>query len=296
MFHARHTVKGILLAGGNGTRLHPMTKVVSKHLLPVYDKPMVHYPLSTLMLMGIREILVISTPRDLPLYRALLGTGDDLGLRISYAEQPQPGGLAQAFIIGADFIGTDDVTLILGDNIFYGQGLPSVLQTVATANDGATIFGYWVRDPGRYGVAEFDSQGQLVGVEEKPTQPKSNYAIVGLYIYDAQVVQLARALKPSSRGELEITDLNREYLRRGKLNLVKIGRGAAWLDTGTPQSLNEASNFIATIENRQGLKIACLEEVAWRMGFIDDAKLAQLAKDSALETRGYLEGLATTEH
>ncbi|MHB8585812.1 MAG: glucose-1-phosphate thymidylyltransferase RfbA [Thermoplasmatota archaeon] len=286
--------RGIMLAGGHGTRLYPITKVLSKQLLPVYDKPMVHYPLSTLMLAGIREILVISTPTDLPLYRKLLGDGSDLGLRLEYAEQANPGGLAQAFHIGRSFVGNGRVVLILGDNIFFGHGLAPLLQQAIKDNDGATIFGYWVKDPERYGVAAFDADGQVVDVIEKPKQAPSNYAITGLYIYDNQVLDIAANLKPSARGELEITDVNRTYLRGGRMRLVKLGRGVAWLDTGTPASLLEAANFIATIENRQGLKIACLEEVAYRMGFIDQTKLRALAmRYSDPSTRLYLENVAT---
>jgi len=281
-------MKGILLAGGAGTRLHPSTRVVSKQLLPIYDKPMVHYPLATLMLAGVRDILVISTPRDLPLYRELLGDGRDLGLRISYAEQPKPGGLAQAFLIGREFVGTDSVTLVLGDNVFYGHGMSSLLQAAVHNNDGATVFGYYVKDPERYGVAEFDAAGHVVGLEEKPKHPRSNWAITGLYIYDNQVLDIAASLKPSARGELEITDVNSEYLRRGRLKLTQLGRGIAWLDTGTHRSLIEAAQFVATVESRQGLKIACLEEVAWRMRFITRAQLEALAKRAAPEMRDYL--------
>ncbi len=285
---AKSAMKGIILAGGTGTRLWPVTRVVSKQLLPVYDKPMVFYPLSTLMLAGIRDILVISTPHDLPLYQQLLGDGKDLGLRLSYMEQPNPGGLAQAFILGRKFIGKDSVTLILGDNIFYGHGMADMLQSKVRDNRGATIFGYYVRDPERYGVAEFDAKGNVVGLVEKPRQAKSNYAVTGLYIFDNAVVDVAAKLKPSARGELEITDVNKDYLRRGKLDLVRLGRGTAWLDTGTHASLLEAASYIATVENRQGLKIACLEEVAWRMGFIDDAQVARLAANYKDEYRDYI--------
>jgi glucose-1-phosphate thymidylyltransferase len=281
-------MKGIILAGGSGTRLHPSTKVVSKQLLPVYDKPMVHYPLATLMLAGIREILVISTPRDLPLYRELLGDGRDLGLKLSYAEQPKPGGLAQAFLIGRDFIGGDSVTLVLGDNVFYGHGMSSMLQAATHTNDGATVFGYFVRDPERYGVAEFDASGKVVGLEEKPKQPKSSWAVTGLYIYDNQVLDIAAGLKPSARGELEITDVNKAYLARGQLKLNRLGRGIAWLDTGTHRSLLDASQFIATIESRQGLKVACLEEVAWRMRFITRTQLEALAQRLSPDFKDYL--------
>ena len=287
-------MKGIILAGGSGTRLHPVRRVISKQLLPVYDKPMIYYPLSTLMLAGIRDILLISTPQDLPLYRRLLGTGEELGIRIAYAEQPHPGGLAQAFIIGREFVGSDPVALILGDNIFYGQGLSSLLQTSARENAGATIFGYYVKDPQRYGVAEFDRDGRVVDIEEKPKQPKSNYAVTGIYFYDNRVLDIAANLKPSARGELEITDVNREYLARGNLRLIKLGRGTAWLDTGTHDSLLEAGNFIATVEHRQGLKVACLEEVAFRMGYIDEAHLQRLAASASNpENRAYLLNLLT---
>ncbi|HLE96280.1 MAG TPA: glucose-1-phosphate thymidylyltransferase RfbA [Candidatus Thermoplasmatota archaeon] len=282
-------MKGILLAGGAGTRLHPVTRVVSKQLLPVYDKPMVFYPLSTLMLAGIRDVLVISTPHDLPAYRKLLGDGAELGLRLSYAEQPRPGGLAQAFVIGREFVGRDRVALVLGDNIFFSHGLAAMLQEAAGAGEGATVFGYRVKDPERYGVAEFDEDGRVVGIEEKPKAPRSNWAITGLYFYDNHVLDIAADLKPSARGELEITDVNREYLARGKLRLVKLSRGAAWLDTGTHRSLLEAANFIQTIENRQGLKVACLEEVAYRMGFVDKAQLERLAEAQPTpEQRDYL--------
>lgn len=281
-------MKGIILAGGSGTRLYPVTRVLSKQLLPVYDKPMVFYPLSTLMLAGIREILVISTPQDLPQYKALLGDGSALGLKISYAEQPHPGGLAQAFLIGREFVGRDSVALVLGDNVFYGQGMSGMLQAAARANHGATVFGYYVRDPERYGVAEFDAQGNVVGLEEKPKAPRSNWAITGLYFYDNEVLEIATSLKPSTRGELEITDVNTEYLRRGKLKVVKFGRGFAWLDTGTHQSLLEASSFIATIEHRQGLKVGCLEEVAFRMGYVDAKQVEALAEGYKGEYRDYL--------
>ena len=281
-------MKGIILAGGSGTRLHPSTKVVSKQLLPVYDKPMVHYPLATLMLAGIRDILVISTPRDLPLYRELLGDGAQLGIKLSYAEQPKPGGLAQAFIIGRQFVGKDSVCLVLGDNVFYGHGMSSMLQAATHTNEGATVFGYFVKDPERYGVAEFDASGTVVGLEEKPKQPRSNWAVTGLYIYDNQVLDIAASLKPSPRGELEITDVNKEYLARGRLKLVKLGRGNAWLDTGTHRSLLDASQFIATIESRQGLKVACLEEIAWRMRFITRAQLEALARRLSPDFKDYL--------
>lgn len=269
------TVKrGIILAGGAGTRLHPATRVACKQLLPVYDKPMVYYPLSTLMLMGIREVLLISTPQDTPRFEQLLGNGSEIGLHISYAVQPKPEGIAQAFVLGADFIGDDPVALVLGDNIFYGAY--DFVRHARQFTEGGLVFGYWVNNPQRYGVVEYDREGQVVSIEEKPSRPKSNYVVTGLYLYDSEVVSIARSLKPSARGELEITDVNREYLRRGKLQVVRLGRGIAWLDTGTHESLLEASEFISTIEKRQGLKIACLEEVAYRMGYIDRSQLEQL--------------------
>ena len=286
-------MKGVLLAGGLGTRLYPLTRVVSKHLLPIYDKPMIYYPLSTLMLAGIRNILLISTPHDLTLYRQLFGDGSELGLSIKYAEQTDAeGGIAQALLISQDFLDGDSVTLILGDNIFYGHGLSGILQESVRRNGGATVFGYSVRDPERYGVAVFDTDGVVVGIEEKPKRAKSNYAVTGLYMYDKDAVEIAKHIRPSARGQLEITDVNMEYLRRGKLRLVKLGRGIAWLDTGTPDSLLETAEFVSTIEKRQGSKVACVEEVAYRLGYIDAEHVNRLAGKYTGEYRAYLEALA----
>ena len=274
-------MKGIILAGGSGTRLYPITKGISKQLAPIYDKPMIYYPLSVLMLAGIREVLIISTPKDLPRFEELLGDGSDIGMNFSYIVQPSPNGLAQAFILGEEFIGDDDVCLVLGDNIFYGHGLTKLLsQSVINAKDEnkATVFGYYVKDPERYGVAEFDEGGNVTSLEEKPKEPKSNYAVVGLYFYPNDVVKKAKDVKPSDRGELEITTLNQDYLNDNRLKVELMGRGYAWLDTGTHESLLEASNFIQTIENRQGLKVACIEEIAYEMGYIDKAQLLVLAE------------------
>jgi glucose-1-phosphate thymidylyltransferase len=292
-------MKGIILAGGSGTRLYPITRAVCKQLLPIYDKPMIYYPLSVLMLAGIRDILIISTPVDLPRFQDIFGSGMDLGLRFSYQEQPQPNGLAEAFLIGAEFIGSDTVCLVLGDNIFFGHGLTELLNKAikeVNTTGGATVFGYYVNDPERYGIVEFDKDGNVLSVEEKPKQPKSRYAVTGLYFYDNDVVDIAKNIKPSGRGELEITDVNKAYLAKKKLRVELMGRGYAWLDTGTHESLLEAGEFIATIEKRQGLKMACIEEIAYRLGYIDKQKLLKAAENHKKNAYGdYLRTVAEQE-
>lgn len=289
-------MKGIILAGGYGSRLYPITKAVSKHLLPVYDKPLIYYPLSVLMLAGIRDILIISTPRDIPLYKDLLGDGQQFGMHFSYRHQEKPGGLGQAFIIGEEFIGNDSVALILGDNIFYGQHFSSLLRSAVKEAGGATIFGYYVRDPRPYGVVEIDSTGNILSIEEKPAQPRSNYAVPGLYFYDNEVIDIAKSIQPSQRGELEITDVNREYLMRGTLRVKIFGRGMAWLDAGTHHSLLEASNFIEAIQKRQGLYIACIEEIAFKMGYIDRNQIIRLSMElNTTEYGRYLYDLGSSD-
>ncbi|HOX31115.1 MAG TPA: glucose-1-phosphate thymidylyltransferase RfbA [Spirochaetales bacterium] len=287
-------MKGIILAGGAGTRLFPATQVVCKQLLPIYDKPMIYYPLSALMLAGIREVLVISTPESTPLFERLLGDGSRLGMRFEYKVQERPNGLAQAFVLGEEFIGGDSVCLVLGDNIFHGQGFSELLKEAAAEKEGGVVFGYYVNDPERYGVAEFGPDGKVVSIEEKPAEPKSNYAVVGLYFYDKEVVPIAKSLRPSARGEYEITDVNKEYLRRGRLKVKLMGRGYAWLDTGTHDSLADATAYIKTIQDRQGLKVACVEEIAYRMGFIDHAQFARLAESLGKSAYGeYLSRIAS---
>ncbi len=289
-------MKGIILAGGSGTRLYPLTQVVSKQMLPVYDKPMIYYPLSTLMLAGIRDVLIISTPHDLPMFETLLGDGSKIGMTFTYAVQPSPDGLAQAFIIGKEFIGDDSVALVLGDNIFYGYGFPEMLANAVSRDQGATIFAYPVKDPERYGIVEFDENNKALSLEEKPESPKSNFAIPGLYFYDNRVIDIAENLKPSARGELEITDVNRRYLESGELHVQCLGRGFAWLDTGTHDAMHEAANYVETIEKRQGLKISCIEEIAYRLGYIDAVQLEALGRVMAKNTYGqYLLRLAKGE-
>lgn len=288
-------MRGIILAGGSGTRMYPVTRVVSKQLLPVYDKPLIYYPLSSLMLAGIRDVLVIATPHDVPRFEELLGDGEQWGMRFTYAAQPTPNGIAQAFVIGRDFVRDHDVALVLGDNIFYGGGMRRMLVDAVAANRGATLFGYHVRDPERFGVAEVDAQGRLISVEEKPREPRSNWAVTGLYLYDNSVLDIAAAVRPSARGEYEITDVNRAYLRQGRCRISLMGRGMAWLDTGTPDALQSASSFIETVETRQGLKISVPEEIAWRLGFIDDEQLQRLVRTMGDSSYGqYLRSLLST--
>lgn len=299
MFFAKEEskMKGIILAGGSGTRLYPLTKAISKQIIPVYDKPMIYYPLSVLMLAGIREVLIISTPRDLLVFQELLGDGKRIGLQLSYAVQEEPRGLAEAFLIGEEFIGNDRVALVLGDNIFYGQNFSNTLKRVVEREDGATVFGYYVKNPEDYGVAEFDEQMNVISIEEKPTIPKSNYAVPGLYFYDNDVVKIAKTIKPSARGELEITSVNNEYLKRGKLKVQLLGRGFAWLDTGNPDAMMEAANYIATIQKRQGLYVSCIEEIAYKRGFINAKQLREVAKDLLKTPYGeYLMEVADGKH